>query len=408
LAKEAAESKARLESLSSNQYREAKASRIGGSDIRRRQLGDIASILGGRHIKREGTEEPNKEQKKSWPVNTSSDDEEPVVKIHDDKTRSRKQLGDIVAILGGQSNKRKRTEDHKTEKRSRHAHSLSGEEELDPRSRRHRRDDGRVDVTKSKSRRSRDEPEEERSSRKEYRKRERSPSADRQKDDDRSRYHRKTSKERRRDRQRSRSRSPKEHRSTKSRHRNRSPNHKRERSRSPVPEKTAHRSRRHRSSHSTERLTQESKKSINQEIPNVDYDSDPLNDIIGPRPPPIPEVRSRGRGTLSQGSGMDSRFSASYDPTVDVQLDPDEENDWDQALEALRDRQKWKQQGAERLRAAGFTEEEILKWEKGGEKREEDVKWSKPGEDREWDRGKVVDDDGAISVEPSWGRLKGS
>lgn len=130
--------------------------------------------------------------------------------------------------------------------------------------------------------------------------------------------------------------------------------------------------------------------------------------IIGPPPPPIPEVRSRGRGAFSHGAGIDSRFSADYDPTADVQLDLDEENDWDQALEALRDRQKWKKQGAERLRAAGFTDEEIRKWEKGGEKTEEDVKWAKRGESREWDRGKIIDNDGVVSIEPAFGRLKDS
>jgi hypothetical protein len=111
---------------------------------------------------------------------------------------------------------------------------------------------------------------------------------------------------------------------------------------------------------------------------------------------------------MSHASGIDSRFSSTYDPTADVQLDPDEENDWDQALEALRDRQKWKQQGADRLRAAGFTEEEISKWEKGGDKREADVKWAKKGEGREWDRGKIVDDDGIVTTGASWGRLNGA
>jgi hypothetical protein len=111
---------------------------------------------------------------------------------------------------------------------------------------------------------------------------------------------------------------------------------------------------------------------------------------------------------MSLGSGIDSRFSSTYDPAVDVQLDPEEEDDWDQALEALRDRQKWKKQGADRLRAAGFTEEEIGKWEKGGEKREEDVKWAKKGEGREWDRGKVIDDDGIVTTGASWGRLEGA
>lgn len=85
---------------------------------------------------------------------------------------------------------------------------------------------------------------------------------------------------------------------------------------------------------------------------------------------------------------MDGRFSDSYDPKSDVQLDPDEADDWDEALEALRDRQKWKQQGADRLRAAGFTEEQVKKWENGDEKNVQDVRWAKAGEGREWDRGK--------------------
>lgn len=96
-----------------------------------------------------------------------------------------------------------------------------------------------------------------------------------------------------------------------------------------------------------------------------------------------------------------------------MQLDPAEDDDWDQALEALRDRQKWKQQGADRLRAAGFTEEEVEKWKKGGEKKEEDVKWAKKGESREWDRGKVfsADSDNELlpkEVDLDFGRLKGT
>lgn len=142
------------------------------------------------------------------------------------------------------------------------------------------------------------------------------------------------------------------------------------------------------------------------EVSKADEDSDPLDDIIGPKPPPIQEVRRKGRGMVSTGSGIDARFSSNYDPTVDVQLDPNEEDDWDQALEALRDRQKWKQQGADRLRAAGFTEDEVRKWEKGGEKNEEDVQWTKRGEAREWDRGKAFDDGGHVVLEPDFGRLK--
>lgn len=143
-----------------------------------------------------------------------------------------------------------------------------------------------------------------------------------------------------------------------------------------------------------------------------DEDSDPLDDIIGPRPPPTPKIRSRGRGIKSAASGIDFRFSSAYDPTTDVQLDQEEEDDWDQALEALRDRQKWKQQGADRLRAAGFTEEEVEKWRKGGEKKEGDVKWAKKGESREWDKGKVFtmdsDDELPKGIDLNFGRLKGT
>lgn len=138
-------------------------------------------------------------------------------------------------------------------------------------------------------------------------------------------------------------------------------------------------------------------------------DSDPLDSIIGPcPPPPIPKIQARGRGTFASSATIDAHFSSRYDPATDVRPDPDTEDDWDQALEALRDRQRWKQQGADRLRAAGFTEEEVGKWENtGGEKREEDVRWRGRGEDREWDRGKVMGEEG-IETMPEWGRLKGT
>jgi hypothetical protein len=102
---------------------------------------------------------------------------------------------------------------------------------------------------------------------------------------------------------------------------------------------------------------------------------------------------------------MDARFSSTYDPTTDVKVNSDVEDDWGDALEALQDRQRWKQQGAERLKAAGFTDEQVKKWEKGGEKTEEDVRWAAKGEGREWDRGKVLDEEGDITLKPEWGRL---
>lgn len=137
-------------------------------------------------------------------------------------------------------------------------------------------------------------------------------------------------------------------------------------------------------------------------------ESDPLEAIIGPIPAPsAPTVQLRGRGALAASSGIDTRFSRAYDPATDVKLNEDLDDDWDQALEALKSRQLLNQR--ERLRAAGFTNEELERWERGGEKREEDVTWRKKGEGREWDRGKVVGGDGHIVLEPpEWGRLKGT
>jgi len=70
-------------------------------------------------------------------------------------------------------------------------------------------------------------------------------------------------------------------------------------------------------------------------------------------------------------------------------------DDWDLALEAMRDRAKWKQGTAERLKAAGFSEKEVERSESGSkraaaghEDEDQGVKWTKKGESREWDRGK--------------------
>lgn len=104
--------------------------------------------------------------------------------------------------------------------------------------------------------------------------------------------------------------------------------------------------------------------------------------------------------------GMDSRFSSSYDPAIDVRPASDAEDNWGESVEAFRDRMRWKQQGAERLKAAGFTDDQLKKWEKGDMKDEEDVTWTKQGQKREWDRGKVVDEEGDVDVKAEWGRLK--
>ncbi|PNS19573.1 hypothetical protein CAC42_7417 [Sphaceloma murrayae] len=112
--------------------------------------------------------------------------------------------------------------------------------------------------------------------------------------------------------------------------------------------------------------------------------------VIGPRRArETPVVHSRGRGIAGLGEAMDARFEAGYDPASDVRIDSDED-DWDQALEALKDRQKWKEKGAERLKAAGFSDADVKKWS-SGKQDADDVRWAKKGEDREWDRGKTVD-----------------
>lgn len=84
---------------------------------------------------------------------------------------------------------------------------------------------------------------------------------------------------------------------------------------------------------------------------------------------------------------MDRRFEEDYDPKADVDMEEGADN-WDDAVEAFRDRKRWELHQEQRMRAAGFGDEEIARWKKGGERNEEDVRWSKAGEEREWDRGK--------------------
>ena len=58
------------------------------------------------------------------------------------------------------------------------------------------------------------------------------------------------------------------------------------------------------------------------------------------------------------------------------------------------------------MKSAGFTDEQVKRWERKAEKTEEDVRWVKEGEGREWDRGKVVDEEGDVQVKAEWGRLE--
>jgi hypothetical protein len=125
-------------------------------------------------------------------------------------------------------------------------------------------------------------------------------------------------------------------------------------------------------------------------------------------------------------SNIDAHFAPDYDPTLDVHLEDDDapdskptrrpvtglmtgDDDWELALEAVRDRARWKQRGEERLREAGFDDAFVKQWKSNttsafmeNEDRVEDVKWSKKGEGREWDRGKYINEDGHIDVKALW------
>lgn len=87
------------------------------------------------------------------------------------------------------------------------------------------------------------------------------------------------------------------------------------------------------------------------------------------------------------------------------------DDDWELALEAVRDRARWRQRGEERLREAGFNDSFVERWKSNttstaaaddSEGRLKDVQWSKRGEGREWDRGKFFDDEGHVDVKASW------
>lgn len=163
-------------------------------------------------------------------------------------------------------------------------------------------------------------------------------------------------------------------------------------------------------------------------------ESDPLEDLVGPLPSSARRnasgIHTRGRGSYRQStSTIDTHFERDYNPKLDVDISDDEtssskrsnrrpvaglmtqdeDGDWNMALEALRDRAKWRQNGEERLRAAGFDESTIQRWKEDpafangssnndAEGRIENVKWAKKGEGREWDRGKVLNEHGHYDV----------
>lgn len=319
LAKEQSEAQARLKSLANAEEEKRRKYRPTADEMRGRQLGNIAAMLTGQ----------SGGQKRKRPAPADDEDGEASEMQKARAAEDARRLEDMAA-----ARKRQREKEGKR-KRSLERYTVR-------RSKKRKDDDGESYARRNSS--SEDEEREE---------------------DDRKR------------RRKDRSRSPK---SSPRKHRHRSP------MRSKDKDKDKDKST---SAKAADRSPRKSaNRSSNTQQMDGDADSDPLEDLMGPAPPP--KVVPRGRGALNGASDMDSRFS-DYDPKSDVQLDDDTRDDWDDALEALRDRARFRQQGADRLRQAGFTEEQVKKWEKGGEKNIDDVQWTKAGEKREWDRGKDVE-----------------
>lgn len=118
-------------------------------------------------------------------------------------------------------------------------------------------------------------------------------------------------------------------------------------------------------------------------------DSDPLEDFIGPAPPP----ERRGRGATGDASGIDRRFSESYDPTIDKVMDGEKDQfGWEDEIEAFRDRQKLRAHREERMREAGYDATQIHKFTASAmetlDNTTKPFAWGKRGEERAWDRGK--------------------
>ncbi|ROT37655.1 hypothetical protein SODALDRAFT_345339 [Sodiomyces alkalinus F11] len=316
LAKETAESQARLRELEKEEARQRRKKAV-PQDVRRRQMGDIMAILGRGNAK--------------IPSSSSRSEGRSVPQCSAEQSRHR---------------------------RSARSTSPGGER---PDRKRRRRRDGEKDTPSDRESRRRDKS------------------------------------------RRSRSRSPKE-RDAKRRHRARSPlerddrltgrrSERAKKNGSTEKDKThltsAHyRASKERASEPESRNDSSSSSRPRREAAGTSTsDTDPLDDLIGPAPPP--HVRVRGRGFQSGASCMDKRFEEDYDPKADVDMEEDNrKGNWDDAVEAFRDRRKWELHQEQRMRAAGFGDEEIARWKKGGERDEKDVRWSKAGEEREWDRGK--------------------
>lgn len=180
------------------------------------------------------------------------------------------------------------------------------------------------------------------------------------------------------------------------RHRSRSPRRKRSssRRRSPSPRRSpsrrspSRRSRSRRRSQSPARTKSGRRKRSYSADRENRSDSDPLDEYVSSKKETSAPARVWGRGAPKGTAAMDRLFRDDYDPKTDIDPESLDTDNWEDELEAYRDRQKFKAQQAARLKSAGFTDDQIKKWDRGSQKDESDVRWSKKGEIREWDRGK--------------------
>ena len=369
LAKEAAEAQARLDKLAEAKAKQEKKHRPSAQDIRRRQLGAITATLQGKKRKLAVGDAEGSSSRKRESAELDAHREHAARQDHTTTDRSERAVKDERSQ--GKESERDHRPDRERDRESERRHKRDRSPSSDPDKVSRKR--GRKEEDRSRSPGYRDRKERH-SHRHRHRHRDRSSSADEGRTDKRS-----PSRSRHRSsrhiglEQDDDSRPRTKHRS--SRHRDRSRD---DDTRTAPREKQQ---RRHRRDEDTEPTKEQ-------------YDSDPLEALIGPLPTSSSTtvVRPRGRGAASGPSAMDGRFSEAYDPRSDVRPDSDADgDDWADSLEALKDRERWRRQGAERLRAAGFTEDQVKGWEKGSgrEKDVADVKWAKEGEGREWDRGKV-------------------
>ena len=165
------------------------------------------------------------------------------------------------------------------------------------------------------------------------------------------------------------------------------------RSRSPRKERRHRRRRSRESDHESDQVKQKSHDSDRDELPAGGLDTVDSHDHARTQD----SVQVRGRGANKHRSAMDDHFRKDYDPTQDVSLDSDggkSDEDWDLALEAMRDRAAYKKNQLSRMREAGFSDQDISKWETnvldtgGADGDVHAVRWKRKGEIRDWDAGK--------------------